>query len=161
MTGEKKVPRTTRDLIPDDYWGSLVHLRRGFVAPVMSGIFFGLALTARDASQARYTMSRTVSYAAGAYAYRAMQCPMEAIQGGQSKVHDFIAAGIVGYVGVTSGRYRVPWLYETVLHKRFPLGISTFWIYGLLGTTLALLAEKGKTKTLKRSDDDGVGQQGK
>jgi hypothetical protein len=68
---------------------------------------------------------------------------MEAIHGRQSLGHNFLSAGILGYVGAQSGRLGVP----GILHSHFrKLSISppqmAFMFYGSIAGMLAFLGGK-------------------
>jgi hypothetical protein len=73
-----------------------------------------------------------------------MQCPMELIHGRQSSLHNFIAGGTLGYLGVTSGRLGIPFIDPYTLY-RYPMlspGTVAFGVYGGMGMALATLGGK-------------------
>ena len=44
--------------------------------------------------------------------YNAMQCPMETLNGRRSSTHNMIAGGVLGYLGVASGKLGVPFMLQ-------------------------------------------------
>ena len=81
---------------------------------------------------------------AGIYVYNAMQCPMEAIHGRQSLWHNVISGGILGSLGVSSGRIGIPFISHSVFYNYPSLSppIVAFAVYG--GITGALASLSGK-----------------
>uniref|UniRef100_A0A6V2QN44 Uncharacterized protein n=1 Tax=Ditylum brightwellii TaxID=49249 RepID=A0A6V2QN44_9STRA len=83
------------------------------------------------------------SYMAGIYAYNAVQCPMEAIHGKQSSIHNLIAGGSLGYIGIRAGRLGVPFV-DPYAFLRFGLSPAAVGaaVYGGMGFLLATLGGK-------------------
>lgn len=79
----------------------------------------------------------------GLYTYNILQCPMEAIHGRQSLWHNVLSAGMLGYVGVQSGRLGVPRI--ALSHYRLrniPPPQMAFLFYGSMAGLLAFLGGK-------------------
>ena len=106
---------------------------------IMGGIFHGF-----DAMQGAPLSVRTWGmYATGLWTYHAMICPMEAIHGRRSSLHNVASAGIMGYVGVSRGFMGVPFVNPYQLYgSRFPPAMIGAAVYGLLGGALATLGGK-------------------
>ena len=82
-------------------------------------------------------------YAGGLWTYHAMICPMEAIHGRRSSLHNVASAGIMGYIGVSRGVMGVPFVNPYVLYgSRFPPGFIGAAVYGLMGGALATMGGK-------------------
>mmetsp|Transcript_1508 Transcript_1508/g.2144 ORF Transcript_1508/g.2144 Transcript_1508/m.2144 type:complete len:97 (+) Transcript_1508:1-291(+) len=82
-------------------------------------------------------------YIAAIYAYNAVQCPMEAIHGKQSSLHNLFAGGTLGYLGVQTGRLGVPFVDPHALYSyRVPPAVIGGAIYGGMGFLLATLGGK-------------------
>lgn len=66
------------------------------------------------------------------------------IHGRESSLHNFLAAGTIGYLGVTSNRLGIPFVDPYSLHKFRPLtpGGVAFVVYGGIGFALASLGGK-------------------
>ncbi len=106
----------------------------------MGGVFSGI-----DAAMGRQITPRSVgSYMAFIYTYNAIQCPMEAIHGRQSAIHNGISGGLIGYIGVATHRIGIPFIDPYTL-MRYPFvspAIAGFAVYGSMGFGLALLGGK-------------------
>ena len=77
------------------------------------------------------------------YAYSALQCPMEALTGRRSWVHNLIAGGTLGYVAFERGITGIPFnLESTFLMRRVPLSLAAAIVYGGMGATLAIVQGK-------------------
>ena len=112
-------------------------------APIIPSIVSAGVFSVIDVMSGQHvTVNRIGTYAGGMYMYNIMQCPMEAIHGRQSLLHNFISAGIIGYVGVNSGRLSVPF----VMPYQIPRGVSPpfmgFMVYGSLASAFAALGGK-------------------
>jgi hypothetical protein len=118
-----------------------------FTAPivpsaVMGGIFCGF-----DVAQGRPTSALPRSfalYAGGLYIYNAIQCPMEALHGRSSLLHNFLAGGALGYAGVLSGAIGVPFLspYYYAIHSRSGVAAIGAVVYGSLAAAFASFGGK-------------------
>lgn len=83
-------------------------------------------------------------YFGGLYAYNAMQCPMEAIHGRPSLIHNILSGGILGYIGSATGRLGVPFV-DQQLFWRYPNlspHMMSFAIYGAITGVLASFGGK-------------------
>jgi hypothetical protein len=85
----------------------------------------------------------TGTYMAGLYLYNIVQCPMEAFHGRQSLLHNFAAAGMLGYIGVANGRLGIPFINPYTLHGS-PLKpeIVAFGVYGSMAAAFAAFGGK-------------------
>ena len=83
-------------------------------------------------------------YVGGVYAYNILQCPMEAIHGRQSLLHNFLSAGTIGYLGVNRGFLGVPFVDYTFYYRNPQLspGVVGFVVYGGLAGVFAMLQGK-------------------
>jgi hypothetical protein len=81
---------------------------------------------------------------AGIYVYNIVQCPMEAVHGRQSLLHNVMAAGMLGYVGVSKGVLGVPFIDSSFAYRypRVSPPMLAFAVYG--GIAGALSAFGGK-----------------
>jgi len=79
---------------------------------VMAGIFTGI-----DAMQGAPLSIRTYGfYAVSLWTYHALVCPMEAIHGRQSALHNAASGGMLGYIGVSRGMLGVPFINPHLLY---------------------------------------------
>ena len=78
------------------------------------------------------------------YTYHVLQCPMEALHGRRSVLHNGLAAGTLGAVGVQAGILGVPFVPPAVLYSpRYnPVAIA-FGVYGGLAMAIGSLTGKG------------------
>ncbi len=73
-----------------------------------------------------------------------MQCPMEAIHGRRSALHNGISGAILGYVGVSTHRIGIPFVDPFSL-MRYPFispAMAGAAVYGSFGLGLAMLGGK-------------------
>ena len=78
------------------------------------------------------------------YAYNVLQCPMEAIHGRKSLIHNFMAGGILGYVGVKKQMIGIPFV-DALLFIRYPQlspPIVGALVYGAFGLALGAMGGK-------------------
>eukprot|EP00545_Synedropsis_sp_CCMP1620_P014454 CAMPEP_0119003568 /NCGR_PEP_ID=MMETSP1176-20130426/641_1 /TAXON_ID=265551 /ORGANISM="Synedropsis recta cf, Strain CCMP1620" /LENGTH=140 /DNA_ID=CAMNT_0006955181 /DNA_START=19 /DNA_END=441 /DNA_ORIENTATION=- len=119
------------------------------LSPIISSITFGGIFAGIDAVQGvplaqAFSPRMLGRYMGGIYVYNVVQCPMEAIHGRQSLLHNVMAAGMLGYVGVSRGVLGVPFVDPTFTY-RYPqvsAPMLAFMIYG--GIAGALSAFGGK-----------------
>lgn len=80
----------------------------------------------------------------GIYLYNALQCPMVAIHGRESCMHNGISAGILGYIGVKHHKLGVPFVGSNFFYAnpQFSPAITGAVVYGAIGATLGILANK-------------------
>mmetsp|Transcript_23503 Transcript_23503/g.48798 ORF Transcript_23503/g.48798 Transcript_23503/m.48798 type:complete len:118 (-) Transcript_23503:1618-1971(-) len=71
-------------------------------------------------------------YVGGFYVYNAMQCPMEAIHGRQSLLHNILSAGTLGAVAVHRGVFGIPFVspYFFYQNPQYPPAAVAFAVYG-------------------------------
>mmetsp|Transcript_6600 Transcript_6600/g.16432 ORF Transcript_6600/g.16432 Transcript_6600/m.16432 type:complete len:100 (-) Transcript_6600:13-312(-) len=72
------------------------------------------------------------------YIYHALQCPMEALHGRQSLLHNVVAGGTLGAFGVQAGRLGIPFL-DSSFFWRYPSispAMAAFAVYGGLAGVL-------------------------
>eukprot|EP00466_Bigelowiella_natans_P021155 jgi/Bigna1/64843/fgenesh1_kg.86_\ len=75
---------------------------------VAGGLFYGVQDVMLGG--ARPSIEGFGRYAAIIYTYNALQCPLEAIQGRRSILHNVVSGGILGYVGVSKGWVGIPFI---------------------------------------------------
>jgi hypothetical protein len=91
------------------YYQSLSYQKNCVTQPVIPSLTMGGALTVLDLVQgARFSPQRLGVNVGGLYMYHVLQCPMEAISGGPSALHNIASGGILGYMGVSAGMLGVP-----------------------------------------------------
>ena len=81
---------------------------------------------------------------AGIYVYNAVQCPMEAIHGRQSLMHNVLSAGMIGYLGVQTGRLGIPFVDPSFVYRNRAMSPPqlAFLVYGGLSGGLAAFGGK-------------------
>jgi len=119
------------------------HQRECLTAPIVPSILSAGVFSAVDAMSGQpMTIHRIGTYAGGMYLYNIMQCPMEEIQGRQSLLHNFISAGLIGYVGVTTGRLGIPFVMPYPIPRGVSPPVMGFIVYGSLASAFAALGGK-------------------
>ena len=120
---------------------TLAYQKHCATRPVGVSVVAGSVFSALDVVQGmRFSPQRLGINIGAIYLYNVLQCPMEAIQGRQSSLHNGAAAGILGYVGVSRGILGIPFVNPYEVYMRFPqvtppmLGAA---VYGGLGFLLA------------------------
>ncbi len=93
---------------------------------------------------AKLTPRGIASYAAFIYTYNAIQCPMEEIHGRKSAMHNVLAGGLMGYIGVSRGVIGVPFVNPNFFfqHPTLRPEMVAFAVYGGLGGCFAMLGGK-------------------
>mmetsp|Transcript_5024 Transcript_5024/g.6499 ORF Transcript_5024/g.6499 Transcript_5024/m.6499 type:complete len:128 (-) Transcript_5024:421-804(-) len=113
--------------------------------PIGSSILMGGVFSAIDVAQgAKPTPMRVASYMAFIYTYNAIQCPMEEIHGRSSALHNLLAGGMLGYMGVKNGNIGIPFVSHDFFY-RFPFlrpQHVALAVYGSMGGALAMLGGK-------------------
>ncbi|KAL9190788.1 hypothetical protein ACHAXT_000494 [Thalassiosira profunda] len=105
---------------------------------VWAGIFTGI-----DAAQGAPLSVRTWGFYTGAlWSYHALVCPMEAIHGRRSCLHNAASGFILGYIGVSRGMLGVPFVNPYTLYSMRNPALLGGAIYGALGGTLAAVGGK-------------------
>jgi len=80
----------------------------------------------------------------GLYVYHSLQCPMEAIHGRQSLLHNVLSGGILGLVGVRQGVLGIPFVDSYFFYRNPSLSpeVTAFAVYGAIGGLMASLGGK-------------------
>mmetsp|Transcript_33504 Transcript_33504/g.49062 ORF Transcript_33504/g.49062 Transcript_33504/m.49062 type:complete len:209 (+) Transcript_33504:123-749(+) len=113
------------------------HQKQCLTAPIIPSAIFGCVFAGIDSMSGmnRLTPQVVGSYMAGIYAYNAVQCPMEAIHGKQSSIHNLIAGGSLGYIGIRAGRLGVPFVDPYAFFEIWTFTCSSggrcVWWYGI------------------------------
>eukprot|EP00471_Norrisiella_sphaerica_P000065 CAMPEP_0184481672 /NCGR_PEP_ID=MMETSP0113_2-20130426/3231_1 /TAXON_ID=91329 /ORGANISM="Norrisiella sphaerica, Strain BC52" /LENGTH=99 /DNA_ID=CAMNT_0026860931 /DNA_START=82 /DNA_END=377 /DNA_ORIENTATION=- len=96
------MPSRPSDPINRLMWYTPPCLLNHFVPSCVAG---GVLYAIQDVmlSGMRPSMEGFGRYAGVIYAYNAIQCPMEAIHGRKSILHNILGGGLLGYVGVSRG----------------------------------------------------------
>ena len=76
------------------------------------------------------------------YSYVVLQCPLEALQGRQSLMHNVFAGGTLGYLGVNAGRLGMFGMEHHFYINRIPLPIGGAILYGAMGGILGAIGGK-------------------
>lgn len=76
------------------------------------------------------------------YAYVVLQCPLEALQGRQSLLHNAASGATLGYIGVSARQLGVFNLEPTFLINRIPLPVGGALVYGTLAGVLGAIGGK-------------------
>lgn len=102
-------------------------------------------ISAIDVAMGKHVNARTVAtYMCSLYAYNVIQCPMEAIHGRRSLIHNFLSAGMLGAAGVRAGVLGIPFV-DPYKFYRIP-GVTptvvAFGVYGGLASGMAALGGK-------------------
>ncbi|KAG7358415.1 hypothetical protein IV203_015003 [Nitzschia inconspicua] len=112
--------------------------------PIPSSAMGAAILTALDIfqgtpAQAALQPRAVVQYFGFLFVYNAAQCPMEAIHGRPSLWHNIISAGTIGYIGVRTGRFGVPFVNPMMLQYQYGIRpeVVAFGIYGGIAGILA------------------------
>jgi len=108
---------------------------------IFGGVFAGLDVM--QGAHWRNVLNPRVlgSYVGGIYAYNVMTCPMEAIHGRQSLLHNFLSAGVIGYAGVNSGKLGIPFIQNPYQYGSNPATVA-FVVYGSIATAFAAFGGK-------------------
>ena len=86
------------------YYGSLRHQKDCALAPVVPSVLWGGLFTGINVAQGAPLVPASFAInIGGLYVYSVLQCPMEAVHGRPSLLHNGIAAGTLGMVGVQAG----------------------------------------------------------
>lgn len=106
----------------------------------------GGAFTAFDvlAQGHRFSPTLALTNMGGLYCYWVIQCPMEAIHGRQSALHNVLAGATIGFLGVANGRLGVPFVDATFFYRNPNISppLAGAVVYGLIGGGLATLGGK-------------------
>ena len=78
------------------------------------------------------------------YSYFLLQCPMEALHGRKSLLHNFASGGILGFAGVSSGQIGIPFNLEYTFYARgISLPVGGALCYGGLAAAMGAFSGKG------------------
>lgn len=108
---------------------------------MIGGLFTAYDVVAQGA---RLTPRLAAMNIGGLYVYNIIQCPMEAIQGRPSLMHNVIAGGTLGFVGVRNGMLGIPFV-DSYFFFRYPQispPLMAFAVYGGIAGVLASLGGK-------------------
>ena len=112
-------------------------LQRGIGSSVVFGSFF----TGISVAQGHpLTPSLAATNIGGLYLYVSLICPMEAIHGRQSALHNALSGSILGYIGVQSQRLGIPCV-DPHFFYRYPqlspplVGAAVYGAVGMLLVT--------------------------
>lgn len=108
--------------------------------PIQSSIVWGGMFSALDVAQGRaFSLQRVGGTMGAIYLYNALQCPMEAIHGQRSLLHNVGSAGIIGYIGHRAGVMGIPFV-DPMLFYRYPSlqpSVVCAAVYGAIAGTMA------------------------
>mmetsp|Transcript_14832 Transcript_14832/g.29244 ORF Transcript_14832/g.29244 Transcript_14832/m.29244 type:complete len:134 (-) Transcript_14832:56-457(-) len=115
------------------YFASPDYQKNCLLSPMLPSLIWGSGFAALSAAQGMpFSMHLVANNVGLLYVYQALQCPMEALHGRRSLLHNMTAGGLMGYWGVQAGRIGIPFL-DASFFMRYP-GISPpiagFVVYG-------------------------------
>ena len=117
-------------------------IRPIFPAGFYGGIFTGIdILQGLPKEHAPKIFARNFGFI---YAYNVLQCPMEAIHGRKSLIHNFMAGGILGYIAVVKNIAGIPFV-DSSFFIRYPQmtpPIMGALVYGAMGGAFGALSGK-------------------
>lgn len=123
----------------------MFYLKHCLEEPIVPAMVGGGIISAIDVAMGKHVNGRTIgTYIVSLYAYNVLQCPMEAIHGRRSLLHNFLSAGMLGSYGVKAGLLGVPFV-DPYKYSRVP-GLTppvvAFVVYGGLASGMAALGGK-------------------
>jgi hypothetical protein len=90
---------------------TLSYQKHCLTAPIGSSIIMGGLFTGLNMMEGQKLTPRlALLNMGGLYCYMALICPMEAISGRQSAIHNGLSAGMIGYIGVSIRLLGVPFV---------------------------------------------------
>ena len=107
----------------------------------VGGLFTAYDVVARGAT---LTPRLAVTNIGGLYVYNILQCPMEAVHGKASLLHNVAAGGLLGYIGVRHHFLGIPFV-DGYFFMRYPQAsppLVGFAVYGGIAGLLASLSGK-------------------
>lgn len=110
--------------------------------PIIPSITLGSLFAGVSVLQgARLTPNLVAVNIGGIYCYSILQCPMEAIHGRQSALHNALAGAMLGYVGVSRGFLGIPFVDNYFLYRYPQLSpaVTGAVVYGGVGLALATI----------------------
>lgn len=108
--------------------------------PVVTSITLGSIFTAVSVMQgARLTPRLAALNIGGLYCYNVLQCPMEAVHGRRSALHNAAAGAVLGYVGVSAGMLGIPFVEHSFFYRYPQLSpaVTGAAVYGGISLLLA------------------------
>ena len=124
---------------------SLAYQKHCLMEPVVPSVMFGGIFTGIHVAQGMpFSPHLLAVNCGGIYMYNALTCPMAAIHGRESALHNGMSGAILGYMGVQSGYLGVPLVNQSFFWRnpRFSPPVVAAAIYGGIGTAFALLGNK-------------------
>ena len=108
------------------------------IKPVMPCAFWGAAFTGISVYQglpkqlAPNSFSRNFAFL---YLYHSLQCPLEALSGRRSYLHNFLVGGTLGYMGVVKRVIGVPFVDQSfyMKYRQLTPAIMGALVYGGIG----------------------------
>ena len=113
--------------------------------PIISSVVFGTIFHGLDVLQGHQFSPRSAARNAGfIYVYHALICPMEALSGRRSFVHNMLSGGTLGYIGVASHNIGVPFLSPSFfyMNPRISPPLAGAAVYGSIAGALAGISGK-------------------
>lgn len=129
------------------YYSSLHYQKNCVTKPIFSSVVLGGVFTAFDIVQgapARAAPRAAMINVGGLYLYHILQCPMEAISGGPSALHNIASGGLIGYMGVRAGALGIPMMdpYFFYRHPSLSPPLAGAAVYGGIAGILATFSGK-------------------
>merc|ERR1719215_2075930 len=121
------------------YYASPAYQKSCLTSPVVPSIIWGCGFSALSVMQGAHATPRLFATNCGLlYIYHALQCPMEALHGKRSLLHNVAAGGTLGAFGVQAGQIGIPFL-SSNFFWRYPNvspPVAAFAVYGCLAGIL-------------------------
>jgi hypothetical protein len=122
------------------YYSTLAYQQHCVTRPIISSVVMGGLFTGISMAQGmRFTPQLALMNMGGLYIYHIAQCPMEAIHGRPSALHNAAAGAILGYAGVAMGQLGIPFVdsYFFYRHPNLPAPLVGGMVYGGIGFVLS------------------------
>mmetsp|Transcript_14679 Transcript_14679/g.17751 ORF Transcript_14679/g.17751 Transcript_14679/m.17751 type:complete len:139 (-) Transcript_14679:76-492(-) len=107
-----------------------------FTRHIVSSVINGGLLVAMDTglhnAPIKQAPNSLLRYSVAIYTYGALQCPMEAIHGRQSALHNYAAGGILGHIAVEKGWLSIPFPNSRPVYQLMSKGVSRPAVGGLM-----------------------------
>ena len=102
------------------YYSTLAYQQQCLTRPILSSVIMGGLFAGLSMAQGmRFTPQLALVNMGGLYTYHVVQCPMEAIHGRSSALHNVAAGAILGYTGVSMGHLAIPFV-DSYFFYRYP-----------------------------------------
>lgn len=124
---------------------SLAYQKHCLMEPIGPSVMFGGLFTGIHVAQGmKFSPQMLAINCGGIYVYNALTCPMAAIHGRESALHNGMSGAILGYVGVQSRNLGVPFVDQSFFWRnpRLSPAIVGAAMYGAIGTVFAMLGNK-------------------